>query len=98
MTRTLAVPPQPHGPLAQPAGAAVVLPLPANPRPPPGSPRARAAAAVVEARAFAGSLRVSLYDVAARRLEAHAATLERALAREPIEPVDARIRRLGGGA
>lgn len=95
MTRTLAVPPQPHGPLAQPAGAAVVGPAT---RPPPGSPRARAAAAVVEARAFAGSLRVSLYDVAARRLEAHAATLERALAREPIEPVDARIRRLGGGA
>jgi hypothetical protein len=53
---------------------------------------------VAEARAFAGGLRASLYDVAARRLEAQATALERAMGREPIEPVDARIRRLGGGA
>ena len=37
--RTLAVPPQPHGPLAQPAGAALRLcpPPPSGPRPDPAA-------------------------------------------------------------
>ncbi len=92
--KSLAVPPQPHGPLAQPAGAALRLcPPPAAP-----SPRARAAAAMAEARAFAARLRAEHYDVAARRLEASAGALERAMGREPIEPADPRCRRLGGGA
>lgn len=92
-TRTLAVPPSPRGPLMQPAGAAVAGPAVVASR-----PRARAALAVVEARAFAARLRVDGYDVAARALDAHVATLEAALAREPIEPSDPRCRRLGGGA
>ena len=96
MTRSLAVPPQPHGPLTQPAGAAIVLP--ANPRPPPGSPRARAALVVVETRAWIARCRVDGYLTDARRLEGLVRALERAMGREPIEPADPRCRRLGGGA
>ena len=90
--KSLAVPPQPHSPLAQPAGAAIV-----TPRPPPTSRRAHAAAVLVESRAWAARCRRDGYLTDAARLEARCAELEAALGREPIEPVDARIRRLTGG-
>lgn len=93
MTRSLAVPPQPHGPLAQPAGAALhLVPPPAAP-PSPDAARAK----IVEARAWIAKQRADGYTGPAERLERQVDALEAALGREPIEPVDARIRRLGGG-
>ena len=92
-TRSLAVPPQPHGPLTQPAGAALRL------CPPPAAPSrsTRARVVIAEARAWIGRCRADGYFLDALRLERQVVALERAMGREPIEPVDARIRRLGGG-
>lgn len=93
MTRTLAVPPSPHCPLSQPAGAALhLVPPPAPERPSPDAVRAK----IVEARAWIARQRADGYPHAAERLERQVDALEAALGREPIEPVDARIRRLGG--
>lgn len=76
--RSLAVTTGARCPLSQPAGAAIVSA--------PAPRRADAQRAAVEARAFAQRLRAEGYDVAARRLEGKVATLEHALATEPILP------------
>lgn len=78
MTRSLTVPPAPHGPLMQPNGAAVLTA--------PAPSRRDAERALVEAQAFARQLRADGYDVAARALECKARGLAKALAREPVMP------------